>query len=74
MQVVFINKCKSCEIKNQMFFNIMFSFLKTKDQLVMKNIAKQNYLVVPFHMVCLMTQACLEPSQTSPWEHFCKNS
>ena len=56
MQVVFISKCKSCEIKNQMFFNIMFSFLKTKDQLVMKNIAKQNYLVVPFHMVCLMTQ------------------
>ena len=56
MQVVFINKCKSCEIKNQMFFNIMFPFLKTKDQLVMKNIAKQNYLVVPFHMVCLMTQ------------------
>ena len=56
MQVVFINKFKSCEIKNQMFFNIMFSFLKTKDQLVMKNIAKQNYLVVPFHMVCLMTQ------------------
>ena len=56
MQVVFINKFKSCEIKNQMFFNIMFSFLKTKDQLVMKNIAKQNYLVIPFHMVCLMTQ------------------
>ena len=56
MQVVFINKCKSCEIKNQMFFNIMSPFLKTKDQLVMKNIATQNYLVVPFHMVCLMTQ------------------
>ena len=56
MQVVCINKGESCEIKNQMFFNIMFSFLKTKDQLVMKNIAKQNYLVVPFHMECLMTQ------------------
>ena len=25
MQVVFINKCKSCEISNQMFFNVMFS-------------------------------------------------
>ena len=34
MQVLFINECKSCEISNQMFFNVMFSFLKT-DGLVM---------------------------------------
>ena len=33
MQVELINKCKSCEISNQMFFNIMFSFLKRKDKL-----------------------------------------
>ena len=24
MQVVFINECRSCEINNQMFFNVMF--------------------------------------------------
>ena len=35
MQVVFINECKSCEISNQMFFSVMFSFLKTKDKHVM---------------------------------------
>ena len=35
MQVVFINEGKSCEISNQMFFNVMFLFLKTKDRLVM---------------------------------------
>ena len=28
MQVVFINKCKSCEIRNQMFFNAMRSVWK----------------------------------------------
>ena len=32
---VFINECKSCESDNQMFFNVMFSFLKTKDELVL---------------------------------------
>ena len=35
MQVIFITDCKSCEISNQMFFNVMFSFLKRKDELVM---------------------------------------
>ena len=34
MQVVFINERKSCEISSQMFLNVMFSFLKTKDELV----------------------------------------
>ena len=37
MQVVFINECKSYEINSQMFFNVLFSFLKTKDQLVLQN-------------------------------------
>ena len=37
MQVVFINECKSCEISNQMFFNI-FSILKTKVKLVMTRV------------------------------------
>ena len=30
MQVVFINEYKSCEIGNQMFFNVIFSFSKTR--------------------------------------------
>ena len=53
MQVVFINECRSCEIGNQMFFNAMLSFSKTKEELVMTNITKQNCLVVPFCMVSL---------------------
>ena len=40
MQMVFINECKSYETSNQMIFNAMFSFLKTKDELIMTNIAK----------------------------------
>ena len=35
MQVMFINEGKSCdEISNQMFFIVMLSFSKTKDELV----------------------------------------
>ena len=37
MQVVFINECKSCEISNQMFFNVMLSFLKTTDKQILQN-------------------------------------
>ena len=40
MQVVHINESQSCEISNQVIFNVMFSFSKTKDELVMTNIAK----------------------------------
>ena len=32
---VFINEYKACEISYQMHFNVMFSFSKTKDKLVM---------------------------------------
>ena len=35
IKVMFINEYKSCEICNQMFFDVMFSFSKTKDELVM---------------------------------------
>ena len=35
MLVLFINDCKSCEISNKIFFNVMFLFSKTKDELVM---------------------------------------
>ena len=38
MQVVLINESKSSEISNQMLFNLMFSFSKTKDELVMTKI------------------------------------
>ena len=34
MQAVFINECKSCKTSNQIFFNVMFSFSKTKDKLL----------------------------------------
>ena len=33
MYVVFINECKSYEISNQMFFNVIFSFSKAKEEL-----------------------------------------
>ena len=35
MQVVFINEGKSWEINNQVLFNVMFPFLRTKGELVM---------------------------------------
>ena len=38
MQVAFINECKSCEISDQIFLNVMFSFHKIKDELVMTQI------------------------------------
>ena len=70
MHMVFINKCKSCEISNQMFF--------TQEQ-------KTNWLwhkhrkIKPFsgaisHGTSNEPEAYLEPSQTSMRECFCKNS
>ena len=29
-----VYKCKSCEIGNHMFFNVMFSFSKTDEQVI----------------------------------------
>ena len=40
MQKVFINECKSCESSDEIFFNVTFSFSKTRDGMVMTNIAK----------------------------------
>ena len=34
-EVVFINECKSFEVNSQMFFDVVFSFSKSKDELVM---------------------------------------
>ena len=44
MQAVFINECKSCEIRNEIFFNVMFSFSKTKEELVMTYILKNKII------------------------------
>ena len=41
MQVMFINECKSYKINNQILFNVMFSFSKTKDELVMTQILQK---------------------------------
>ena len=35
MQAMFKNDSKSFDISNQVFFNVMFSFSKTKDKLFM---------------------------------------
>ena len=57
MQIVFINKCKSCEINNQIFFNVIFSIFENERQTCYYiNIVKKKYLVVLFRMVHLMNQ------------------
>ena len=43
MYVVLINECKSCEISNQMFFNVTFSFSKTKDNLFLTDNTVANF-------------------------------
>ena len=74
MQVVFINECRSCEISNQMSFNIMFSFSKQKMSLLWHKYQKKKLFSGAFCMVRLINQSILEPSYTSTREHFCKNS
>ena len=69
MQMVFINECKSCDISN-IIFNVMFSFLETKEKLVMTQIL-QNTIS---HGVYYESKLCLELSQTSMREPFCINS
>ena len=65
-QLVFINECKSCEISSQMFFNVMFSFSKTRDQLVITEILQNKTASNE------LNEAHLEPSQTLMRKHFCK--
>ena len=75
MLVVFINAFKSCEISNQMFFSVIFSFSKTKDVLVMIKYCKIKLFIGAIsHCVSNESNAYLEPSQTSIRERFCKNS
>ena len=38
--MVFINECKSCKISSEMFFNVMFLFSKTEDELLMRQVRK----------------------------------
>ena len=74
MQLVFINECNSCEIINQMFFNVMFSFWKTKDNGYGKYCKIKLLSGALSHDASNESEAYLEPSQTSTMEHFCKNS
>ena len=71
MQMVFMNECKSSEISNQMFFNVMFSFAKTKDKLIMKYVLQNK--TIQWHRFA-ESEAYIEPSQRSTRERFCKNS
>ena len=57
MQVVFINECKSCEISNHFFFNVIKS--KLFSGAISYGASNQ-------------PEVYLEPSQTSMREHFCK--
>ena len=54
-------ECKSCEISNRMFFNVMFSFSETKDELVMTMVS---------HGASKKPETYLEPSQTSMRKRF----
>ena len=74
MQTMFINECKSCEISNQMLFN-MFSFLKTKANCLWHKYCKIKLSSSTIlHFESKELEAYLESSQISVKEHFCKNS
>ena len=67
MQIVFINECKSCKTSSQMFFNLMFSFSKTKVKLVMTYIRywKIKLFTGPIsHGASNEPEIYFEPSQT----------
>ena len=69
MKVVFINECKSCEISNQMFFNVMFSFWKAT--WLWHNYCKiKLFSGVIAYVVSNEPEAYLKPSQTSMSERF----
>ena len=64
MQVVFIKECKSCEISNQMFFSVTFSFSKIKDGLVITKVLHQLFSGAISHGASNELEAYLECSQT----------
>ena len=68
--MVFINECKSCEISNQLFYHLLFSFSKRR--------TGYDYKIKLFsgaisHGVSNEPDAYLQPSQTSTSERFCEN-
>ena len=70
--VVFMNEYKSCEISYQMFLNVMFSFSKTKDKLVMMQILHHKKIKLfsgaISHGLSNEPEAYLEPSQASMYK------
>ena len=57
----------------RMFFNVMFSFLKIKDELVMKYCKIKLFSGAILHGASNEPEAYLEPSQTSVRKRFRKN-
>ena len=75
MQVVFINECESCEISSQMFFNLMFSFSRTKDKLVRHKYCKiKLFSGAILHGASNEPKGYLESNQTSTRECFWEDS
>ena len=64
-QMMLICKCKSYKINNKMFFN-MFSFSKTKDELVVIYIKIQLFSGTILHSASNEPDAYLEPSHKHP--------
>ena len=67
-QMMLICNCKSYKIDNQMFFNIMFSFSKTKDELVVIYIKIELFSGTILHSASNESDAYLEPSHKHPQE------
>ena len=57
-----------------MFFNVMFLFSKTKDELLMKYCKIKLFSGAISNGVSNEPEAYLDPSQTSTRERFCDNS
>ena len=69
-------ECKSCEVSNQMFLTVIFSFLKRRwtDKLVMKYCKIKLFSGTIFHGASKEPAAYLQPSQTIARKQFCKNN
>ena len=64
----FINECKSCQILSNVFQGNVFIFKIKKQTGYGINVAKQNYLVAAFCMVCLMNQMRVFRTQSNIYE------
>ena len=58
-------RCKSCETSNQKYFNVMFSFSKTKDELVIGS--DELFSGVLLHGMSNKPEAYLTQSITYEW-------